>query len=584
MTFTNNNEDISLSIALSKEQQYAMVGFAMTNPEFFIKCEEHIKPQWISDVILSQIYDQLLRFKAEYKILPRSDVELLSEPFFIGRPQAEKAQYEQALQLAKYYTERFNLDNLRKTLTKFARIQHSRAHAKYLVVQMNRHNYEDGVKAAEAIVRGWREIDFTPEQFIDFSDAVDLWLKEDVNESALMSTGSLQLDELLNGGLERGGNLAVLAPTFTGKSRFLITLARHLIVQDRKVLYLLHEDNPLKVKNRIIASMVGLGVKEIEAIMKSDIKGLNPSDVRFLKPNLLPNELQEVRELLIQELTIAKEILNKNLIFLSWRKAGKMYIEDIIDKVRQLQIEQKNKDGRGIDVIISDYPALLGSRQRFENDRMKLAYVYQCMNDLGAELNAFVAYAVQVNRHAAKEMKEDKLKHALTLETISESYMIAQNASSAISLNRSFRDASFNLLRIAVIKARDAAKQGMLIVRSNYNAVNLYGDLMMYQKVGRFIPRGCKTAFHNHFNMEPADVVDKDVKEAEVNLSALDREWLFNKYPKILHNLYRIDELINGQLSWDVLYKPEQVNKNNNNNNNDKTLTELGLGGHIGGG
>lgn len=541
----------NLGIALSKAQQYATIGYAMTVEDFFYKCRQHLNPNWFEDVYLSNIFNELVGFYNRYNFLPRSEHELFSEPFFRALPLSEGEKYYQTIALCKTYTSHFTLEVIRQHLTRFVRVVNSRSWAKNLVAQMNRHNYDLAVQSAEKISSTWREINFDPPSIVDFSDTLSMWLKEDEDENNMMSTGCKHLDELLGGGVERGGNLAVLAPTFTGKSRFLITLARHLLVQKKKVMFILHEDSPQKVKNRIVSALVGVGPKEIKYVLKERYKklftgGANPEAEEELKklnwpnPNLTLEEWTLFKEFLTSQLLAAGQFLQQNFHFLIWQKAGQMFVEDVLAEIKRVHAEMKQKEGRGLDVIIDDYPALLRSHARHEHERARLSYVYQCFNDVAAELGAFCAYAVQVNRNAAKAIKNGDAEKVIGLEDVSESYQIAMNAMSAISLNRTGNDAEQKILRIAVIKARDAQRQGVLVTRSAYNEGSLYGDAKMYTEFGAPLLTGLKNYIVAGQDLSSTDVALRSLLDVENDVTQADLI-LRSQAPDVVRKLMGFD-------------------------------------------
>lgn len=525
-----DNNNATFQIALSKAQQYAIIGYCLTTEDFFYKCKQYINPSWFEDVFLANIFEQLVIFFDKYKILPKSEHELFSEPFFRGQSLADGKKYYEAVELAKAYSKNFTLEVLRNHLTNFVRVVSARSLAKNLVHQINKHNYDIAVQSAEKISLQWREINFNPPSAIDFTDTVSMWFYDNNKNNKSFSTGSKQLDEMLAGALEPGGNLAVLAPTFVGKSRFLITLARHLLVQKKHVLFILHEDNPMKVKERIVSALIGVGSKEIKWVLREEYKKIfqEPQDpevvyqlskLSWANPNLTLAEWELFRQYIIQQLHTASELLKQYLHFVVWQKAGQMFVEDVLAEIKSINNELKAREGRGIDVIIDDYPALLRSRIRHEHERARLAYVYQCFNDVAAEIGAFCAYAVQVNRSAAKAMKTGESDTAIGLEDVSESYQIAMNSMSAISLNRSHEDQAKKILRIAAIKARDSSQNGILITRAFYNEGNLYGDNNMYTYLGLTLIRGLKSFFTPGYNITSTDSADRSLLEQERNLT-----------------------------------------------------------------
>lgn len=484
---------VDLSVGFSMGQQSAMVGHCIINEEFFLKCKSKIKPEWLTgDLYVAHIFKELVKFYETYKMMPRSDAELLDEAFFKTQKPQDFEKYKNSIQLCLQYSQSFSLDILRPKIADFIRATNIKEKAKVIVSDTNKQNYESVVRAGYEMQKIWNEVDFDANPYVDFSDTVSLWTKSDTQQEKFISTGSLMLDNFLGEGLKRGGNLAIIAPTFTGKSRFLITLARHALVQKKKVLYIIHEDDPENVKRRIIASVCGIGPKELQTILNGGFrnKAELPPDWQAKVDQWTEADRQSLYNVAVNELARAQKLLMDYLIFLPWQKAGKMFVEDLGEEIKRIELEMKAKTGVGIDLIIDDYPKLLKNKMKAENDRTRLENTYQYFNDLARELNIVTVYAVQANRSAAKLMKNGEAEQAIGLEDAGESYGISQNAMAALSLNRSKEDSDRKILRISIPKARDSGMNNMVITRSAYNECVLYGDPLMFAEYGHMLIQG----------------------------------------------------------------------------------------------
>lgn len=483
--------NVDLSVGFSLGQQSAMVGHCLMNEEFFLKCKTRVKPEWLTaDLYVAHIYKELVKFYETYKMMPRSSPELLDEAFFKTQNQNDKIKYDSTVTACLSYAQNFSLEILRPKITDFIRHTSIKEKAKIIVIDTNKQNYEKVVAAGHDMQKIWNDIDFDQNPYVDFSDTVSLWTQTDKESEKFISTGSIMLDGMLGEGLKRGGNLAVIAPTFVGKSRFLITLARHVLVQGKKILYIIHEDDPENVKKRIISSICGIGPKELSWIINGKLKEKKDLPEVWNVDSWLPSDAEQLYNITINELERAKALLMNNLIFLPYQKAGKMFVEDLGEEIKRIELEQKAKCGRGFDLIIDDYPKLLKTRTRQETERGRLEYVYEYMNVLARELNIFIAYAVQANRNAAKQMKNGEADFAIGLEDVGESYGIAQNAMSSVSLNRSKEDSDRNILHISVPKARDSGMNNMMTTRTAYNEGVLYGDARMFTNFGQMLVKG----------------------------------------------------------------------------------------------
>lgn len=527
---------VDLSVGLSTAQQAALVGHCFLNEEFFLKCKNLIKPEWLSgDLQVAHTFKELIKFYEKYKMPPKSGPELMEEAFFRSQKPQDFTSYQNTIGLCMQYSQSFTLDILRGKIADFIRTTKVLEQAKGLVIDVNKNNYASVVEKAAEIPRIWNEVDFDSSPYVDFSDVISLWTKENDVKDNFISTGSNTLDELLVNGLKRGGNLAVIAPTFTGKSRFLITLARHAMVQDKKVLYIIHEDDPENVKKRMISSITGMGIKEIESIMRGDLKEKSQLPKSWVPETWSDADRLELQNVMTNELTRAKALVDRNLVFLSWQKAGKMFVEDLCEEIKRIEMEQKNKTGRGIDMIVDDYPKHLNTKTRHENDRSRLEYVYNYLNTLARELNIFIAYAVQANRSSAKEMKNGKADQAIGLEDVGESYGIGQNAMSSVSLNRSKEDSDVGILRISVPKARDSGMNNMMLTRSAYNECVLYGDSRMFTTYGQCLIKGL-VAIPSSQTISTTGAAHENLNQAEAQID-LSQSVEISKVPTVIKKI-----------------------------------------------
>lgn len=534
------SDNVSLSVAFTKSQEAAVVGHAMFNTEFLLKCKAHIKPEWLtSDFLVAQVYRELIKFYDKYNMIPTTVVELFAEPFFQAQAKSDYAKYQATAELICMAMQQFNLEHLRPKLADFIRTMKIKESAKSLVADINKQNYERINDIANNLLKIGNDVSFDEKESVDFTDALNIWNEAASLADKPMSTGSKSLDTMLGGGLFRGENMAILAPTFTGKSRFMITLIRHLLVQGHCVLYMIHEDHPEQVKKRIISAMVGVGVREIAYIMQHKAESGSPPVGMDCSPwdHSMGTQLYEV---LKSQILLAQKMLDEQLVFVPWQNTDNMFVENVIEELKRLHLVQKIKNGRGFDVILNDYPGLLYSKARHESERSRLSYIYKKFNELAAELMVFCGYAVQVNRHAAKQMKTDEATHTVGLEDVSESYQIAQNAMKAVSLNRTPGDLKHKILRISVIKARDSeTANSTLITRARYNEGSLYGDYDQYINVGQFLIEGMEATAKDN-TMTDADALNAELEAQEKSVDLMARAAAYNSMPLIIKKIRKL--------------------------------------------
>lgn len=108
------------------------------------------------------------------------------------------------------------------------------------------------------------------------------------------------------------------------------------------------------------------------------------------------------------------------------------YIEDLRMEV------QKQVDAGNLDLLVVDYVQLMQSRQRFDKDYLRIAYVSKALKDMTVDLNIAIIALAQVGRSADGAMP--------TLSELRGSGDLEQDADNVIFLHRP-RDASDRFIR-----------------------------------------------------------------------------------------------------------------------------------------
>lgn len=296
-----------------------------------------------------------------------------------------------------------------------------------------------------------------------FSDP-QKWLAEEVERrGAAISTGSKVLDEALGGGLFRQDNSAIMAPSNTGKTSVLLTIARHAIYKQHNVILITHEGRPALIKTQMLAAFLGVSRR----VLMSEWVGN-------------PEKSETIRR--------TAELIDKYLTFIPYNKSGKMFVEDVVEEIRQRHIEKKAKTGKGFDLIIDDYPKKLKYKYRSGNKdglyRVEVAEIYDQFVQLAIELDAHCLMAVQTNRAGLKlNNGKESSEFLLGMEEIDEAFGIAQNLGNIITLNRGPEDKKLGILRYNVAKSRNNMTDISINTRTDYSIPLTHGDAEYFKGV-----------------------------------------------------------------------------------------------------
>ena len=454
--------------------QEAIIGYAITDPDFFKTAAKKLKPTYFSaDPKLSTIFSQLINVYENYGSPAVSTEELKNQTYFRELKSSEKINYyntiDRCVGVSLY---KYDLKKMKEDLTGFLRMSIfkevlSSGASQYKNSKNDPNKLESTYVWTNNKLSEIKEATFVNESKIDKIGDVLSWLnrREKLMTDAI-STGSAALDKLLGGGLFKQDNSAIMAPTNTGKSRALFTIARHAIRQGCKVLVITHEDVPDKIKEQFLLGFLGISKDTMR-------KWVGDKDKEAI-------------------IVGASQVIDKYLYFMPFNKAGQMFVEDVIDEARRVNEDIKSKNGgRGFDLIIDDYPKKLKMRSRIGNRdnlmRAELAEIYDHFVQLAIELDCHVMVAIQTNRAGLKKSKmigDDK--SGLGLEDTDEAFGIAQNIANVIALMRTPQDKDRKILRLSVIKSRNGTTDEPLFSRSAYAANILFGDFKYIDNGGKW--------------------------------------------------------------------------------------------------
>ena len=448
----------------SESFQEAIIGYCIHDLDFFKKASTKLKPSYFSaNPKLATIFEQLVKAKEIYGEAIVSTAELKDRTYFRELKNEEKVDYFNTIDRCVGVTlNNYSLNKIEQDLTGFLRMCLFKeaiqgASKKYNSSKNSPATLENTYSWTKAKMLELNEATFLNESRVEKLGDVIEWLKKRKElEGVAISTGSKAMDNALGGGLFKQDNSAIMAATNQGKTRALLTVARHAIFKKKYVLVITHEDVPDKIKEQILMSYL--------CISKSTLKSW-----------IGDPKMETI-------VTKVSKFIDQYLYFMPFNKAGQMFVEDVIDESRRLHEELKSKNGgKGFDLIIDDYPKKLKMKSRMHNRdnimRAELAEIYDHFVQLAIELDLHVMMAIQTNRTGLKKSKQvGDDKSALGLEDTDEAFGIAQNIANVISLSRSPTDKEKNIVKFMVIKSRNGQTDVPIFSRSAYGANVVFGD------------------------------------------------------------------------------------------------------------
>jgi len=252
-----------------------------------------------------------------------------------------------------------------------------------------------------------------------------------------------------------GDRLCLLGDlTVTHNTTFLLTVARHNIMNGNSVLLMTHEGRPHDIRNKLL---------------KACLKGSEEDLFRLYKT---PEG--------VQLLNHVANIIAKNCVYIPYNKAG-MAVEEIMPIIRRVQDERKARTGKGFDLLVSDYPAKLTTNQALAGKgalamRSIIEIVYEHYVQLALECDFHALLAIQTNREGSKVNRGDTTHRLLRMEDVLEAWGPMTAASNVITLNRSPVAQVNKRITLYVAKSRSAEVGRAIVSRTNFKHGLTHGE------------------------------------------------------------------------------------------------------------
>lgn len=494
---------MELSLPLSESEQEAVIGHCLTDFNFFLKCKKNLKKTWFTiNPLLGVLFEQIVKIHNRDNLYIKSIKEFKEDFFFMELTAQERGRYYLLIDRCLLSAKDYHLDRTRKKLTGFMRTSYFKESIEGAAKRYSLEGMDSAYEWTRKKMEDLKSASFEDNNYVmTFSDSTTWVTEAEKRRQEAFSTGCKDLDTALGGGLFRGETLAFMAPSNTGKTRCMITLARHLIKQRLHVLFFVHEGSPSMIRETILCSMLGITRQRLFSMVRDpDMRGI---------VNAIGDDI------------------NEYLTFVPYIKTGGMYVEDVVLMAKDLNDDLKNRIGKGYDVIIDDYPKKLKSRfatgSKDQLHRVVMADIYDNFNFLATELDCNAVTAIQTNRTGLRQ-NSGKVESTtvLGMEEIDEAFGIAQNMANIVTLNRSPEDKKLDIVRLNVAKSRNDETDIVVNIRSCYKAALLFGDKNMIDTEGIWdtdVPKNfCASYRQNDNKKEKADIIDKALRNVE-NLS-----------------------------------------------------------------
>lgn len=456
---------MELSLPLSESEQESIIGHALTDFNFFLKCKKNLKKNWFTiNPLIGVLFDQLCKIHSRDGLFIKSIKEFKDDFFFQELTPQDRVKYFNLIDRCIHSSQEFTLERTRKKLTGFIRTSYFKESIEGAAARYKSNGLDSAYDWTKKKLEEIKDASFEDNVHVmNFNDATTWITKARERRESAFSTGSKNLDKVLGGGLFRGETIGVMSPSNQGKTRFLTTLARHLIKQQLHVMFFIHEGSPSMVREQIMCSFLAVSRERLFQMI----------------------EHPETRKVV----NTIGDYINEYLTFVPYITVNSMYVEDVLQMALDFNDQLKNRTGKGYDVVINDYPKKLKSRasqnSREQLNRVSIGNIYDAFNPLSIEMDANVIYAIQTNRSGSRQNNGSvPSANLLSSDEADESFSIVQTSAAIITLNRSPEDKKNDILRICVVKSRNSEVDVTVNTRTSYKTSVLFGDKDMLNNGG----------------------------------------------------------------------------------------------------
>ena len=495
--------------------QEAIAGWMLTDYSFFLKCKSHMDFTYFRDPQVSDIVRLIYQAHDTYGRQPiKGDIETMLN---VSRYTTEESKIKFAvLNRCMISRESHSLDVLAGQMNGWKKLILFRRDMGKAETLYNSGRWMEALGWLKEELSNIDGVNFEKEDKIMFNDTVDFYSNRNRDSHRNRCTlGHPYFDELVHsnsakpqtewttndirtqtyGSLVPGSTTMLIGPSNAGKTTTVVTMLFYNLMFERKVLLITLEEKWEDMKHYINQCIVGV---EGQAFNKIDGN-----------PDL------QARISGIDRLTRDK------LVYIDGVKLGKMYIEDIASIIEIEQEKMKNvraserqkerqrlrasgrldsqmedefalqeKENRGFDLVIVDYPGKLKSKSMGKNSSLheEQAYVYNKFVELSLIHRFHSILPVQTNRegYKAANRKNGNEESVVDQAHIANSFGIAQVASNVITINRGPSDIKANRIKYYIAKSRTAPATGCFVSKTDFSKRRAFGVLGL--NAGKILP------------------------------------------------------------------------------------------------
>lgn len=423
--------------------QRGILFLTKSEPDFFIKTQNLIKPDYFGYVIHQEIYRAIQNYYISFRKLPNDDF-IINQ---ILHPTPKRATSIDEGDLRSELSEINGLDasyldnpDYYLDLTEnFARKESLAEAIKSSIDLISEDRFEEVEEKIRQALLVSRHIDVGQNYFANLTKR---YSQEDLDNVVKFPTVLKTVTKHLDGGNSPKELCMVVAPPGTGKSLYLVNQAVTVMMENKKVLYISLEMSEEKIAQRFDSVISRIPVNTLKTGTTA-LYGLKQTLDEFKK--FFPDSDLRIKEF----------------------PTGMANVQSI----RTLLYNLKNIEGFEPDVIIVDYLELLRPIRNIDSEYAAQQRIAEELRGLAVEKNILLWTATQPNR-------EGKKVAIITDAQLGDSYGKIRVADFAISINQTDTEYDNGEARVYVMKARDAKQRYIVNMKIDYS------NLVMSQGYG----------------------------------------------------------------------------------------------------
>lgn len=454
-------------MSFSKFLQENLLVLLTFDTERFKVVRGSVEPQMFGGFykeIVVRVYDYIDEFKKP----PGEHIADLLEDKLTSKNKREVGTYKDIIENIYTAKDSVNAEYVISQLESFVKRQSLRSIAVDLAKALQK-DTEDSLEQAEQLIQSANSVSLKVFDAGLRMSNIDLALGFLNSQTASFPLGIPEFDRR-GFGPTRKEMLLYIADTKTGKTWFVIQLAKLALMQNLKVLHVTLEMSEEKVSQRYVQTFFAMAKRSEKFItrrFKKDKRGNLDIVEKEVMPKLSLDDAK-VEAKLRRRMEKWKNRILDNIIIKQF-PTGKLTVHELEAYMDNLEITEKFSP----DLLIVDYPDLMNLKVGGSGQyRHALAEVYKNLRGVAVARNTALAVPTQANRAGATAKTVGRTN-------VSEAYSKIADADAVLTYSQTEMEKTLGLARLSVIAGRNDEDNISVVISQNYGMGQYVVDSVM---------------------------------------------------------------------------------------------------------